>query len=173
MKTRTPRTKIPTLLLLVSLVCPALAVAQHDGMGQGYLFGAAGKPVHVSRGTQVGAGIGFERLFGPGIGVGAELQGYGVNGGSGGYGGIRFTANGSYHFRASESKLVPLVTAGFTGDAVCSGGGCGGLSGFNFGGGVNYWIKPNRGLRLEFRDHVLSEYGYARHAPEFRVGFAF
>ena len=91
--------KIRTLLLLTILLCPTLAFAQHDGMGQGYLFGAIGKSAYTSTTAQVGAGIGFERLFGPGIGAGLDFQGYGVGGRNGSYGGIRFTANGSYHFR--------------------------------------------------------------------------
>ncbi len=164
--------KIRTLLLLTTLLCPTLAFAQHDGMGQGYLFGAIGKSAYTSRTAQVGAGIGFERLFGPGIGAGLDFQGYGVDGRNESYGGIRFTANGSYHFRDFALKLVPFATGGYTGDVAC-GSGCGSRSGFNFGGGVNYWITPNRGLRLEVRDHVIREYGPATHTPEFRVGFSF
>ena len=79
--------KIRTLLLLTILLCPTLAFAQHDGMGQGYLFGAIGKSAYTSTTAQVGAGIGFERLFGPGIGAGLDFQGYGVGGRNGSYGG--------------------------------------------------------------------------------------
>src|ERR1043165_192414 len=152
MKTHGVQLKIRALLLSAGLILPTFAFAQHDGMGQGYVFGSAGKAPYFT-GAKVGGGIGFERLF-HGVGAGADFQAYGTNGEEGG---VVFTTNGSYHFRnlTPSRKLVPFGTFGFSALAVCSDG-CGGTSGYNFGGGVNYWIKPERGLRLEVRDHVYD-----------------
>ena len=173
MKIREKNVNMATLLLSATLFFPSLAVAQHEGKSQGYVFGSLGK-VYGYSDTRLGAGIGFERLFDPGVGVGLDFQGFGaLTEYSSTYGGIVFTANGSYHLRnvVSSGKLVPFGTFGYSGLAVCDSS-CGGISGFNFGGGINYWFKPNRGLRVEFRDHVYTEYT-SQQNWEFRTGFSF
>src|SRR5688572_19191294 len=174
MKIRGKNLKITTVLLSATLIFPSLALAQNDGKGQGYVFGSFGT-IYDSPDKRVGGGIGFERLFGPGVGFGLDFQGFGaVSESSSSYGGIVFTANGTYHLRnvVYSGKIVPFGTAGYSGLAVCSSE-CGGISGFNFGGGVTYWFKPNRGLRVEFRDHVYSEYSSSWKNWEFRAGFSF
>jgi hypothetical protein len=97
--------------------------------GAAYM-GAGGD--YVSR---IGLGAGVEvgyvapwRRFRSGIGIGS--------------------ANGTYHFRRN-GRLSPFVTGGYTlffrtGTA----------NGFNFGGGVNWWLADRFGLKAEVRDQV-------------------
>jgi hypothetical protein len=153
---------------IVSL--PVAAFAQNDRPGQWYLFGTAGTSGFGS-GQKIGVGFGGERLVHAGIGVGGELQGFvlGTNGSAAG--GVLVALDGSYHLRLAERRWVPFVTGGYSGFAGC-GSGCAVFSGFNYGGGVNYWVKSNRGVRLEVRDHVFQDYGPV-HLVEFRVGFSF
>ena len=152
-------------------VLPVSVFAQNDKPVQGYLFGTVGN-TGLWSGQKIGVGVGGERLFKAGIGLGGELQAFGLTANGGTAGGLLVAADGSYHFRLPERRWVPFMTAGYSGIAACSGGGCGGLNGFNYGAGVNYWIKPNRGLRLEVRDHVFQDYTPV-HLVEFRVGFSF
>jgi len=168
--TRARRQTLTRILLLFAiLLLPVMAIAQNQRTGQGYLFAAVGG-VNAESGVTAGGGAGFEKLFYKGLGAGLEVQGYGGNPYGGG---VTFSANGSYHFRTSGSstKMVPFGTAGFSALGSC-GDSCGGLIGFNFGGGVNYWITPRRGLRLELRDHVFKP-SDPIHKWEIRVGLAF
>jgi len=159
------------LFVAAIVTLPIAAFAQEEEKPvQGYLFAASGRG--LGAGMKVGGGVGFERVFKPGIGVGGELQGFGLTGEGSTAGGILVGLNGSYHIPLPQRRWVPFITGGYSGLAVCSYG-CGGLSGFNYGGGVNYWMKSNRGLRLEVRDHVFSDYGTSLHMPEFRIGFSF
>ena len=62
------------------------------------------------------------------------------------------TIDALYAFqRSAEQKVCPFVIAGATAIPVFDVSG-----GYNFGGGVHYWISRNYGLRIEFRDHVRS-----------------
>jgi hypothetical protein len=166
MNTHRTNVTIGALLVMASLLFPGLAFSQHEGPGQRYVFGSVGG-WEVAQGTPVGGGFGYERVFEGGGGIGFEGEGFGTSH----YGGGLFSADGSYHFRNPGWKVVPFGTAGYSGLVVC-GYGCGGISGINFGGGVNYWIAPSRGLRLEFRDHVFFD-DYAIHKYEARIGFSF
>ena len=80
-----------------------------------------------------------------------------------------FSSNASYHFlNASQNrKLVPFVTAGYTGAFQSEWG----ESWFNFGGGADYWFRERAGLRVEFRDHVDPQHSEPIHFLEARVGF--
>ncbi|MBI4471950.1 MAG: hypothetical protein HY646_04730 [Acidobacteria bacterium] len=144
---------------------------------QGYVFVAPGR---VSRLATLHFGGGGELVRSNGFGVGAEIgyltescpdpggRGCGKSdGGSKQTGNGLFSFDGSYHINAGDSgKLVPFGTGGFSliinpyGDNE---------AGFNFGGGVNYWLRNGMGLRLEFRDHVF----YSHHHYGFRIGLAF
>jgi len=44
---------------------------------------------------------------------------------------------------------------------------------WNVGGGVDCWLKPTVGLRVEFRDHILAESGATTHLWGPRVGVVF
>jgi hypothetical protein len=163
---------VRTMLLSVALWLPSMAFAQPSGAVQWNVFGATGGWTGIG-GTQIGVGIGGERLLFKGLGIGFDVEGFGMNRFSSNYGGMVFATNGSYHFKnvTSSGKLVPFGTGGFSAIGVCESE-CGGGSGFNLGGGVNYWFKPDRGLRVEFRDHVVYDYG-AYHKLEVRFGFSF
>jgi len=150
------------LMLMVSS-----AFAQDDHHGQGYAFFAPG--VTSSGGSGFAHfGGGGEALFKQ-VGVGAELgyltpwrefsDGLGL-----------FSANGSYHLIASTNgKVVPFATGGYSlffRD--------GSISGFNFGGGVDYWMGGRTGVRFEVRDNVFSNFDTHRvHFIGFRVGVTF
>ena len=177
---KTQQRSLSQTLAITCLLLPSIALAQDkpqredfEKVTQGYVFSSVGKWTD-DQSTLVGGGIGFERLIVKGFGLGGEVQINGPVGGYGSYGLLTFSGNGSYHFRnASRSgKLVPFVSGGYTGLAACSSE-CGGLNGFNVGGGINYWLKPSRGIRVEFRDHVFREYGYTIQKWETRFGFSF
>ena len=166
MKALPTRITLPAFILSIIVLLPSVALAQQVGQGQWYAFGAVGYQTGVA-GAQVGGGIGYERLLYKGLGLGGEFGGY-----VGPDARAVLSANGSYHFRQSASqKLVPFGTAGVSALAAC-GDACGASGAFNFGGGINYWFRPQRGLRLEFRDYVFIDYDTV-HKLEVRVGFAF
>jgi hypothetical protein len=66
-----------------------------------------------------------------------------------------------------HGKLDPFVNAGYT--RLQRGGGANGV---NFGGGVNYWFKRHLGVRIEIRDHVMTDIGSV-HFWGVRFGVAF
>jgi hypothetical protein len=95
-------------------------------------------------------GGGGEHVFGPGIGIGAEL------GAVGPWRNYRsaigmFSVNGSYHFLRDRRKIDPFAGGGYT-----LGFRSGSINLGNFGGGLNYWFGDRIGLRVEFRDHVYA-----------------
>ncbi|MGH9842086.1 MAG: hypothetical protein ACREEM_25310 [Blastocatellia bacterium] len=62
--------------------------------------------------------------------------------------------NVSYHFKelSASSSLAPFVTAGGT---IIARDGL--VEGINYGGGISFWKSRHRGLRLEYRKHVVRE----------------
>ncbi len=154
-------------LLLISLIsAQAQSNNTKDYKVQGYAFAAPVVTNGGGNGAQVGAGV--EGLVYQGLGAGAELSYLStVTGFRSGLG--VFSPNVSYHFlNATKSgKVVPFVTGGYTlffrnGTA----------SGFNYGGGVNYWFKERVGLRFEVRDQVFVNNGTG-HFVGFRAGISF
>ncbi|MFY9611688.1 MAG: hypothetical protein WAU45_24130 [Blastocatellia bacterium] len=131
----------------------------------GYGFGAVGGTSSSVATLHVGGG--GEGLVYKSLGLGAEVgylspfedlgDGIGI-----------LSTNVAYHFvrPRSNQKLVPFVTGGFS-LAFRSGASGGG----NFGGGVQYWVRPRLGLRFEFRDHIFSS--DTPHLYGFRVGLSF
>jgi len=77
------------------------------------------------------------------------------------------SVNGSYHFNRNR-KLSPFISGGYS-MAFRSGA----INLFNFGGGINYWFRDRIGLRLEFRDHVYSQYSHSTHYLGGRIGCSF
>ena len=138
-----------------------------QGQSHGYVFfGPGGVTSGGGTSGTMYTGAGGEAVFGPGIGVGAEVgytapwrqfrSGIGVG-----------SANGSFHFRRSE-RLVPFITGGYTlffrnGTA----------NGFNFGGGVNWWFASRLGLKAEMRDQVGTGGLRNLHFWAIRVGLTF
>lgn len=138
--------------------------AQRESHGHGYAFFAPGGIGKTSSVTGH-VGVGGEGIFGNGIGLGAEI-GYVAQLKDWGDGFGLFSINGAYHFKNS-SKVIPFVTGGYSG--FFRGGYA---NGFNFGGGVNYWMKERVGLRFEFRDQVPGNTD-AGHFYEIRFGVTF
>lgn len=155
------------------MVVSALVLVQAAAFGQttseprawGYGFGGVGGTSGGSVAT-LHVGGGAEGLVYKGLGLGAEV-GYLSPFEDPGDGIGILSTNVSYHFRpASNRKLVPFVTGGFS-----LGFRNGASGGGNFGGGVQYWVRPRLGLRFEFRDHIFSS--DTTHLYGFRVGLSF
>ena len=173
MTTRQTRLALQTLVLSPILFLPAIAFAQSERTGEKYFFGTVGAWPKVG-GTEGGVGIGFEKRFYKGLAAGADFQGFFGGENNMAYGGFTFTTNGSYHFRyaTSSGKLVPFATGGFSVVKACASGCLDALAGVNVGGGINYWYKPNRAFRVEFRDNIVDYFG-ASHKTEVRIGLSF
>jgi len=156
---------------------PAAALAQSAGTApakpvSGLGYGFAGLGAAVGEGDSTGTwhlGGGGEVIFADAVGVGAEIgylnsfeedsEGIGV-----------FSVNGTYHFGGGSpsGKVRPFVTGGYT-----LGFRDGHVNLFNVGGGVNVWLKPKVGLRVEFRDHIWVEDNDTLQFLGVRVGVTF
>ena len=146
----------------ILLFTASFAAAQEHN-AEGYVFFAPG--VITSPGSSAASlhfGAGGEGVLHKGIAAGAELGYLAPWSDFGGGLGI-FSLDGQYHF-ARGQRVVPFVTAGYS-----LGFHDGHINLFNYGLGANIWMKANRGLRLEFRDHVDS----SNHYIDFRIGYAF
>jgi hypothetical protein len=143
---------IAVLISLVSIAARAQTPQPpaREFRGQGYAF--VGPAAFTASGdTLVSYGGGGEGVFANGLGLGAEVAGFSRMGRfNRSFGAL--SPNVSYHFqKASKSgKLVPFVTGGYS--LFFSSGAA---SGFNVGGGVNYWFGERVGMRIEVRDHVV------------------
>ena len=156
-------------LLLASLLIflvPVFALAQDNNrVNQGYAFWGLGDSYGTSA-MHFGGGGEFD-LY-KGIGFAIDV-GYMAPTGELGSGIGILSPNGRYAFRRSaDSKLVPYVTAGysllFRTDT---------LNAYNFGGGIDYWFANRYGLKVEFRDHILTDCSYDCHAYQIRTGLSF
>jgi hypothetical protein len=150
--------------ILVLVPAAALGQAASEPRGWGYGFGAVGGASGGSDAT-LHVGGGGEGLVYKGLGLGAEIGYLSPFQGLGDGIGILST-NVGYHFVKPNRKLAPFVTGGFS-LAFRNGASGGG----NFGGGIQYWMRPHLGLRFEFRDHVFSS--DSPHLYGFRVGLSF
>ena len=111
----------------------------------------------------LGGGVDF--VIYKGVGVGAAIGALGASGGAFALADV----NPSYHFTSlgRSRKWVPFVTGGYT----RAGGREWGENWFNFGGGLDYWLRSTKALRLEVRDHVDPQHKEAMiHYLEYRVG---
>jgi len=175
---RTLRTLLALAVAAWLIGMPAAALAQSgggapvkpvSGLGYGFFGIGAASWDGASEGTwHVGGG--GEAIFRDAFGVGAEMGYLGwLEEGGDGLGVL--SVNGAYHFGggANARRWRPFVTGGYTlgfdGDVT--------ENLFNIGGGVDFWMKPRVGLRLEFRDHIWSEDGDAVHFWGVRVGVTF
>lgn len=160
------RRAVMVLSFFVLAQAAAYGQSTDEPRGWGYGFGAVGGTSGGSVAT-LHVGGGGEGLVYKGLGLGAEVgylspfedlaDGIGI-----------LSTNVSYHFvkPRSNQKLIPFVTGGFS-LAFRNGASGGG----NFGGGVQYWVRPRLGLRFEFRDHIFSS--DTAHLYGFRVGLSF
>ncbi len=186
------------------LVVPTLAAAQsadHSLRGEGYffigplvsnvryvyvfnpacygIFGTPGESLpdcyfeHHEQGG-VNTGFGGEVISKMGLGFGAEAgyggQDWSFSGNGVGVGSL----NASYRFlgKKSHTKLQPFVPGGYSlyfGDRTDF------QSGFNLGGGVNFWIAKHAALRLEVRDqdHINRFHSQFTRFVAFRIGMTF
>jgi hypothetical protein len=114
----------------------------------GTVFGGGGAVSSFLVG-HFGAGGGV--VYKSGFGLNAE-GGYMVAFGNYAEGVLLADINANYHFlnATSSKQLIPFLTGGYS--WFCPDG-----HKFNFGGGIDYWVKPKTGIRFEFRDHPLGE----------------
>lgn len=153
------------IFIVASFIVVGNAFAQGS---HGYAFIGPGSTSGRGSATTLHVGGGGELLTNIGVGIGAE-GGYlfpprtpdkGLGTGS---------LNGYYHFvDQGRSRWDPYVSGGYTGLFRS-----GYLNAGNYGGGVNYWVSPSTGVKIEFRDHVASAFGRNVHYWAFRVGINF
>jgi hypothetical protein len=139
--------------------------AAQEHHGQGYGFFAPGAIVDEGYSLSTAHfGAGGEHLLYKGLGVGGEI-GYLAPWRDFSLGIGILSVDGSYHFTRTN-KVSPFVTGGYS-MAFREGH----INLINFGGGVNYWFHDRMGIRLEFRDHISSQYNI--HYLSGRIGFSF
>lgn len=156
---------ILTGALVLAATAASVATARAQG-AYGYVFGAPGAIQCCGESEAIlHVGGGGEFVTASGVGVGAEIgflgaydyfsDGLGV-----------FSVNGSYHF--GKGRLRPFVTGGYSlffreeSENL-----------WNVGGGVHYWFSDDLALRIEFRDHINSEYDETAHFWGVRFGLSF
>jgi hypothetical protein len=136
----------------------------------GYIFFAPGGVSccgHTSMTLQFGAG--GEAVLGAGVGIGAELSALGPREFFGDSVVGVFSPNGYYHFvHGKNIKADPFVTGGYTLFFRS-----GHVNLFNFGAGLNYWLRRSFGVRFEIRDQVHTTNGPSVHWWGARVGLVF
>ena len=159
--------KLPLIygIVFLSLLSGLEARAQETRETVFIAPGGLSVPGDTTRSYQVGGGIErlLERGFGASGDIAAVLPGTGSISNTSGLASIDL----NYHFKGVRTE--PFVAAGYSllfRDFTANM--------FNFGGGINYWITPETGLRLEFRDSVGSPLNGPRvQYWAFRIGFNF
>ena len=137
--------------------------SEKKGWGYGFFVGGFATDGSESEGI-VHMGGGVDLLLAGGLGVGLEIGSLSWGGISDGVG--VFSPGVIYAFN-TDQKTIPFITGGYTlffreGSA----------NGAFFGGGVNYLIGDNWGIRVEGRDQVFIEDG-SFHNLEARFGVMF
>lgn len=154
---------LPRAVLLLAFCC-ATALAQRPHFywmveaggrteegNTGFIAGLyGGGEIPIASGFSVGPELGFTA---PSTGLfWSTVQGVG-------------SLNGYYHIRhGREPRLDPFVSMGYS--ALFRDGH---TNLFNYGGGVNYWVRPDLAFRGEFRDRT----GNGLHLWSFRFGVSF
>ena len=150
-------------IALVACFLPA-ASAQRS---HGYAFVAPGGITNTDLdGPTLHIGGGAELVLPGGVGLGGEIGVLSPSGEVFESLGVA-SANAYYHF-GSRGRIDPYVTGGYSllfRSAHDNGG--------NFGFGVNLWLFRSLGLKLEFRDHVVSSGGATSHWWGGRIGLNF
>ncbi len=146
--------------LFVTLFGVTNVRADEPPYGYGTVFGGLGALNHSVEIGHFGAGGGV--VYGSGIGFSGEAGYIFAFGDTEGV--IVGDINANYHFlNATRTKeLVPFLSSGYSW-FVPDG------HQFNCGGGIDYWIKPQTGIRFEVRDHLFGE----DHAIGIRAAFIF
>lgn len=152
---------------LIALVFPALAVAQN--WNASLYFGPGALVSKYGNGPATYGGVSTERIIAGHFGAGIDIGGANTNKTNFNYSAGLLSLGGSYHFlRAPARRADPFVAAGVSGVTLE-----GAPALFHFGGGLNYWLTRNFGLRAELRDHLTSDNGTALHYLAARFGIAF
>lgn len=166
-----------TATVALLLMAPALASAQNadnPSRAEGYCFVApivVGPPTVVVNRGGFSFGFGGDVFIYKGLGVGAEAAyaggPYRTKVGTG-------ALDGSYHFlsKINRRKVEPFAVGGYS----TYFGNRGAASGFNLGGGVNYWAAKHFAFRFEVREnaHIGPDQFYdIRNFVGFRFGLTF
>lgn len=139
-----------SLIILLAFPC-ASAFAQESAA---YVFAAPGARTGPGSSATVQGGLGGELVW-KYLGFGAEASylapqqsfssGVGV-----------FSIDPAVHIPwHGSSRIDPYFLGGYT--LLFR---AGTFSGANYGGGVNWWFRPNYGLKVEFRDQVIRGIHY-------------
>jgi len=153
------------LLIIVLLPCPGRAQNSRDHDHYGYL--SAGGGTTTSGGTILSLAGGVDLFVYRNLAVGGELGVLFPSASVGALVGV-FSPNLSWHLRrgGDNGRIAPFVTGGYSlifRQAA--------ISGLNFGGGVTWWFKDGRGLRVEARDYfAVADPGH--HLIVVRAGLA-
>ena len=150
-------------MLRLILIAISLLMFAAAGKGQdfemprriGYVFVAPGRDSSGWKKTTVHTGAGGHLLVSKGLGLNFET------------GFLFHPANmearttltsfgASYHLfnQRSPRKIVPFVAAGYS---YAANNTMPNMHMVNFGGGVDYWLREELGLRLEVRDHFAPK----------------
>jgi hypothetical protein len=163
------------LTIAAMLVACEVSSAQQS---HAYIYaGPGGISVAGDTGKVLYAGVGGEGIVGSGIGLGAEAGV--IRQVSQGWHGVLGLASGNfyYHFVHDLDRSDPFVTVGyssaFRGAHHEAGQDRGQANLINFGGGLNYWFRPNTGIKLEFRNHLRPNRGPNADYWSFRFGLTF
>ena len=156
-------------IVLIAAALTTLAMPLWAQPSNGYLFFAPGGVSCCGHTAMtLHAGVGGEWVIGKGVGAGAEVGAVGIRESYGDSVVGVLSPNGYYHFvHGRDVKVDPFVTGGYT---LMFRYGTANL--FNFGAGLNYWVKHSLGFRMEFRDHVTTP-GTAVHYWGVRLGLVF
>jgi hypothetical protein len=140
-------------VFLFLMIVMMAGVSRADAQGLGYaIAGPAGFTGFFGSSFSAGhAAAGGELLIGRRAGIGAE---YGIFASSGGAFTIA-SINGVLHILSTDLKRgpSPFVTGGYA--RLSSGEGD--FNAWNVGAGVDTWIKPRVGVRVEIRDHIRPD----------------
>jgi hypothetical protein len=141
------------IVLVFAMIAVTPADARAQGPDCGYVIGGPMSTwPNSSDAFPWFAGVGGEKVGGDGIGLGGEAGLVILPGStwSPTQYGATFSIDYSYHLRGHRlgARGQPFVTGGVTG--LWSDGGAGLL--LNGGGGVDWWLTPHAGIRVEVRD---------------------
>jgi hypothetical protein len=144
------------------------AQERHKPRAGGHFFFAPGQR-HDTGSSTLQIGGGGEGYVYKGLGFGGDVGALNVQSTTG----VRqwtsmVSLNALYHFNsADKSRFSPFIIGGVTVIPAFDVPG-----GVNIGGGLQYWFRDRIGLRIEFRDHILTGMRN-HHYPQARIAIAF
>jgi hypothetical protein len=157
------------IFCFLSLFCGSgLAQERHKPRASGFFFVAPGQR-HDTGSSTLQIGGGAEGYVYKGLGFGADigaLRTFSTTG-TGNWSGM-MTLNTLYNFNTTDmSKISPFIIGGLTLIPAFDVPG-----GVNIGGGLQYWFRNGIGMRVEFRDHILTGMSN-HHYPQGRIAIVF